>query len=431
MRRSLRRFISLLTHRRDEADLSREMSAHLAMLEDEHRRRGLSADEARLAARRAMGSVALAQDLHRDARSFPWIEDARIDLRVAVRMLLASPGFAAVVVTTIALSIAATTTLFSLSYGVLMRPLPWPDADRLVRVFETRGGRSPRVPLTVSNGSYLAWGEQPSTIEEIGGWFGNSRMTMTIGGESERVPVVGLTASLLRGLRARSWVGRVLVESDAIPGQTRNVLISWGIWQRRFGGLADAIGKGMRLNDRDYTVIGVMPRDFRFPTADTAAWTASSILPVQAADNTTRMMIFSAMARLKPDVSAEQASSEATARGRAAPDPKQAALALFGSNGPVAVSVQSARDVMTAEVRPALLILVEAVGLLFVASTASLLVLQLSRVTRRRREIAVRIAIGAGSGRLVRQWLVESAFLGILGGALGLFTAILLHRGLP
>src|SRR5688572_17303043 len=123
MTRFLRRLISLFTRRRDDVELARELDSHLALLEEEHRRRGLSPHDAHRAARSAMGSVALVENLHRDARSFPWIEDAFIDLRVAVRMLLASGGFAAVVVLTMALSIGATTTLFSLSYGVLMRPL--------------------------------------------------------------------------------------------------------------------------------------------------------------------------------------------------------------------------------------------------------------------------------------------------------------------
>jgi putative ABC transport system permease protein len=431
MRRFLQRCLALFRRGRAEHDLDREMSSHLALVEEEYRRRGMAADEARVAARRALGSVALVKDRHRDARSFPWIEDAATDLRVAVRMLIATPGFAAVVVMTMALSVAATATLFSLSYGVLMRPLPWPESDRLVRVYETRGGRSPRVPLTVSNGTYLAWAEQPTTIEDIGGWFRNNPTTMTIDGQAERLPVAGITPSLLRVLRARPEVGRLLVDSDAAPGQVGNALMSWGVWQRRFGGRPDAIGQRVRLNDRDYTIVGIMPRDFTFPSSETAAWTPTAILPVRAGDDAIRMQIFSAMARLEPGVSAEQASSEATARGRAAPDPRQAALALFGSNGPVTVTVRPAREVITSEVRPALLILMAAVGLLFLASTASLIVLQLARVTRRRREIAVRTAIGAGSLRLIRQWLVESALLGVLGGALGLGVTTLLHRGLP
>ena len=430
MNRPVRRLIALFTRRRDDVELAREMTSHLALLEDEHRRRGLTEDAARLAARRAMGSVALVENLHRDARSFPWIEDALIDLRVAARMLLASPGFAAVVVLTMALSIGATTTLFSLSYGVLMRPMPWPDADRVVRVFETRGGRAPRVPLTVSNGTYLAWAERPTTIDEIGGWFRDTPTTITVDGESERLPVAGITPSLLRVLRARPEIGRVFVDSDASSGQAVSVLISWGLWQRRFGGRADAIGTGIRLNERDHTIVGVMPRDFAFPNAETVAWTPSRIFPVFVRKDVLSLSIFSAMARLKPGVSVEQAASEATARGRAAPDPKQAGLALFGSNGPVAVSVLPARDVLTSQVRPALLILMAAVGLLLLASTASLVVLQLSRLTRRAREIAVRIAIGAGAGRLIRQWLAESALLGMAGGALGLFVTAFLHRGL-
>ena len=431
MKRFFRRLISLFSPTSAEADLAREMASHLALLEEEHRRRGLSPHEARLAARRAIGSIALTKNLHRDARTFPWIEDALIDLRVAARMLLAAPGFAAVVVLTMALSIGATTTLFSLSYGVLMRPLPWPDADRVVRVFETRGGRSPRVPWTVSNGTYLAWAEHPTTIEEIGGWFASRPTTMTIGNESERVQIVGVTPSLLRVIRARPEIGRLLVDGDAVPSQSNSALISWGLWQRRLGGRTDAIGMRLRLSDRDYTIVGVMPRDFAFPNAETAAWTPTGIIPLRGGNDVIRMQIFSAMARLKPGVSPDQASTEATARGRGAPDPRQAALALFGSNGPVTVSARPARDVITSDVRPALLILMAAVALLFLASTASLVVLQLSRVTRRRREIAVRVAIGAGAGRLIRQWLVESALLGIVGGGLGLVLTVLLHDGLP
>ena len=151
----MRRFIFRLLNvfRRDpaERELDREVASHLALLEDEHRRRGMTPEDARLAARRAIGSVALTKDLHRDARSFGWLDDARQDVRFAARMLVRSPGFAAVVIFTMALSIGATTTLFSLAYGVLMRPLPWPEPDRLVRLQETRGGSVSRVPWTMSN----------------------------------------------------------------------------------------------------------------------------------------------------------------------------------------------------------------------------------------------------------------------------------------
>jgi predicted permease len=428
--RFLRRLISLFTRRRDEAELAREMASHVALLEEEHRRRGLNPEAAKLAARRAMGSIALAKDLHRDARSFAWIEDALIDLRVAARMLLSAPGFAALVVLTMALSVGATTTLFSLVYGVLMRPLPWPDAHRIVRVQETRGGHVGRVTWTISNGTYRAWREQPSTVEEIGGWFSSRLMTLSIGGEPDRVMVGAVTPSLLRVLRARPHLGRLFADADArLPAEV--VILGFDFWQRRFGSRADIVGQAVRLEGRSLTVIGVMPDDFVFPNRETVMWTPSGVVPVQGQDGTIRLMIFSVMARLRPGVTPAQAAAEATARARSAPDPKQAGLALFGGSGEPVVSAAPARDVLTAEVRPALLILLAAIGLLFVAATASVIVLQLSRVSRRTREMAVRAAIGAGSGRLLRQWFVESTLLGLVGGLAGLLVAFLLHRGLP
>src|SRR4030095_15452329 len=236
----MRRFISQLLNlfRRDRADreLAREIGAHLAMLEDAHRRRGMSASEAKLAARRAIGSVALAKDLHRDARSFRWLEDARQDLRFAARMLKHSLGFAAVVILTMALSIGATTTFFSLAYGVLMRPLPWPGADRLIRLQETRGGRVSRIPWTISNAAYLAWRDNPSTIEEIGSWFRSRRMTLSGDGDPERLEVAGVTPSLFRVLRARPEIGRLFLDEDAVGSQSSAVLLGYGLWQRRVGG---------------------------------------------------------------------------------------------------------------------------------------------------------------------------------------------------
>jgi predicted permease len=430
MKRVLRRFLSLFTRRRTEEELAREMASHVALLEDEHRRRGFNPQDARLAARRAMGSVALTKDLHRDARSFPWIEDALIDLRVAFRMLVAAPGFAAVVVLTMALSVGATTTLFSLVYGVLMRPLPWPDADRIVRLQETRGGRAGRVTWTISNGTYRAWREQPSTVEEIGGWFSGRLMTITVAGEPERVVVGAATPSLFRVLRARPHVGRLFEDTDArLPAEV--VILAHDFWLRRFGGRADIVGQAVRLDDRSLTVVGVMPDDFVFPNRETVMWTPSGVIPVQGQDGVIRLMIFSVMARLRPGVTPAQAAAEATARARSAPDLKQAGLAMFGGSGEPVVAAAPAREVLTAEVRPALLLLLAAIGLLFAAATASVIVLQLSRVSSRAREMAVRAAIGAGSGRLLRQWFVESSLLGLVGGFSGMLFAILLHRWFP
>jgi putative ABC transport system permease protein len=256
-------------------------------------------------------------------------------------------------------------------------------------------------------------------------------MTIASDQEPERMLVGGVTPSLFRVLRARPAIGRLFLENEVGRGPSRVVILGFGLWQRRFGGRVDIIGTSVRLDGQPYTVVGVMPREFAFPSRETEAWTPLGVVSVNGEGGVIRLMMFSAMARLRSGVTVAQAATEATTRARGAPDLKQTAIALFGSNGIPGVTAAPAIDVMTAEVRPALLILLAAVGLLFLASTASLIVLQLSRVARRSREIAVRVAIGAGGARLVRQWLVESAFLGLAGAATGLIVATMLHRGLP
>ena len=431
MRRFLLRLLNVFRQERAERELAREVDSHLALLEEEHVRRGVTPDQARAAARRAMGSVSLATDLHRDARSFVWIDDARRDLRFAARMLVRSPGFAAVVIFTMALSIGATTTLFSLAYGVLMRPLPWPEPDRLVRLQETRGGRVSRVPWTMSNAAYLAWREQPATVEEIGGWVRSRPMTLSSEGEPERFLVGPVTPSLMRVLRASPLLGRTLLDSDTGPGSPNVIVLGFNLWQRRFGASDGIIGQIVRLDGQPYTVVGVMPRGFAFPNPETEAWTRLPVGPVNRPDGSISLMMFPAIARLRPGVAPEQAGAEGSGGARGAADLKQTAVALFGNNGPAGMTALAARDVMTAEVRPALLILLAAVALLFLTSTASLVVLQMSRVARRAREIAVRTAIGAGHARLLRQWIIESSLLGVVGAASGVLMAMLLHRGLP
>jgi hypothetical protein len=310
----LRKIIALFRWSRDEGELEREMAAHLALLEESYRLRGMTAEEAHVAARRAMGSVAFAKDLHRDARSFTWLDDARGDLRFAARMLTRNPGFAVVAIVTMAISIGATTTLFSLAYGVLMRPLPWPEADGIVRLQETRGGRISRIPWTISNATYLAWRDKPSTTEEIGGWFRSRPMTLTSSGEPERLPIGSVTPSLLRVVGAHPVIGGIFLYEDAEPGRTTVLLLGFGVWQRRFGGRTDVIGESVRLDGQAYTVVGVMPKEFAFPSRETEAWTPLGVASVKGDGGVIRLMLFSAMARLKPGVAPAQAAAEATTR---------------------------------------------------------------------------------------------------------------------
>jgi putative ABC transport system permease protein len=352
------------------------------------------------------------------------------DLRHAVRLVGREPGYAAIAVLAIALGIGATTTLFSVTYGVLVKPLPWSEPDRLVRLEERRGGRTGRVPWTITNGTYLAW-RDASTVDAIGGWTSTSS-TFSDAGEPERIRLGRLTPTVFRVMDARAFVGRVFDARDAATRQPDTVILSHGFWQRRFGGATDILGRSVRLDSLPYTVVGVMPEGFVFPDREMQAWTPLHVPQVYSDDGKSiSLQIFGAIARMRPGVTPAQVAAEGTARARAARDPGTTALALFGSGEPPAITATPALDVVIAEVRPAIRVLLAAVLLLFVSAVASVATVQLARVARRRREMTVRAALGATTGRLARQWLTESVVIGVAGGVLGMAGARLLIGLLP
>lgn len=365
-----------------------------------------------------------------------WLESIVQDARYGLRLLKREPGFALVAILTIALGVGATTTLFSVTYGVLLKPLPWHEADRLVRVSESRKGHEPRVRGTITNGTYIAWHAQPSTIEEIGGWT-NVPTTATVGNSNDgvRIQTASITPSLFTVLKARPLRGRLFVEDDGRPGGSfvsKDVIIlSYGLWQEWFGGRDDAIGSVVRVGGKPLSVVGVMPKDFAFPDRETRAWTPRAVASVLGDQGVRRIAIFSALARLRPGMTPAQAAAEGTSRAQSAPDPGLAAVAMFGGNGPAEIAAMPAIDMMTADVKPALLVLLAAVILLLATATANVASLQLARATTRRREIAIRAALGAGAARLARQLIVESALIGLAGGAAGLGFAAALHNALP
>lgn len=352
-------------------------------------------------------------------------------MRHALRALLRSPGFTASTVLLLALGVGSATTFFSLAYSVLVRPLPWPHGDRIVRLLETRGGSPGRIAWTISNTTYHAWRDDPSTIEELGGWMRGETMTMAAGDEPARVRVGRMTPSLLRVLRVAPAAGRLLSDEDAGTDGPRAVMLGFHLWRRRFGGSPDTVGRTLRLDGRGVIVAGIMPRGFVFPDRETEAWMPLSVVRVVPGADVIPAMIFNAAARLRPGVTPEQAASEATARARTAPRLGLAAVALFGSDGEAAVSATPMRDALTADVRPALVMLLAGVGLLFCTALASVVVLQASRAVERRREMAVRAAIGASPCRLARAWLGEAVLLGTAAAAMGLALALALHRVLP
>ncbi len=358
------------------------------------------------------------------------------DVTYGLRLLRRHPGFTAVAILTIALGIGATTLLFGVVYGVLMKPLPWPESDRLVRLSETRQGSPGRVRSTITNATFNAWTEHSTTIESIGGWQSiNTSATLATSGESIMIPRVIVTPSIFTVLKARPLAGRLFVDDDARSGgsakATDVVILSYGLWQERFGGRDDAVGKTIQLDGRPFAVVGIMPREFVFPDRAARAWTPFAVFSVMGEQGSRRVSIFGALARLRPGASAAQAAAEGTARARSAPDLGLAATAMFGGNGPAEITATAALDAMTADVKQPLMVLFTAVVLLLVTATANVASLQLARATTRRREIAVRSAIGAGAGRIARQLLIESVMLGALGGAGGILLAAAMYRVLP
>ena len=422
MKRLLRRVLSLFTHARHEDDLSREMSSHLAMLEDEHRRRGLPADEARLAARRAMGSVALAKDLHRDARSFRMLDDLVHDLRFAARMLRRDSGFTAVAVATLALGIGANTAIFSVVNAVLFRPLPYDGSDRLVRIAErpmVSGAAAPAAPRVVINRLELDALRSAQTLSHVG-MYGGRPFSMTLAAPDGPNRLAGerVSTAVLPMLRVRPVLGRIFEPQEEKPGSDAVVILSHGTWQQDFAGRPDILGQTVSFDGRGYSVVGVMPPGFEFPHPQAAFWVPFA--PAGRADQDSGISI----ARLADDVTPDAAAAEVgaiLAQVRAArPDAQAGAKPL--------VELIQLREELVAPIRGPLFVLAAAVSLVLLIACTNVASLLLARSSVREKEIAVRVAIGAGRGRLIRQALTESVALAIAGGVVGSALAVGLVR---
>jgi putative ABC transport system permease protein len=350
------------------------------------------------------------------------------DLRQAWRSLRRRPGHTAVAVVTMALGIGATTVLFSVANGVLLKPLPFPESERLVTLAETRQGGTNRIAGILTNGTYLAWRDEPATLEGLAGWA-LGRRTLSDAGGPERLLLAEVTPSLFPLLRSGAALGRVFAPGEE---QERLIVLSHALWRDRYGADREVIGELIRLDDEAFRVIGVMPAGFAFPDRDIQAWLPFHVAPVEVTEGGGgSLSMFRALGRLRPGATPQQAAAEGTARGRGAPDPGMVIMAVFGSQGPVEVTATPWLDSITAEVRPAILILLAAVGLLLVTATANVASLQLAAASARRREVAVRAALGARGGQLARHLLVESGLLGLLGGAAGLALAAGLLRSAP
>ncbi len=413
MRRLFARVANLFRGRSAERELAREITAHIALLQEEFERRGFSPDEAKLAARRAYGGVEQAKELHREARSLLWIEHLVKDIRYGARNLFRTPGFTAVAVLTLALGIGANTAIFGVVNAVLLRPLAYKDADRLVTVLHYGTG-----PVATAN--YIDWRDQSHSFEAMGAadhWSPN----LTTSDPSDSTPAEHLyglkvTQNLLPLLGIEPLLGRLFATGEDHEGADHEVVLSYRLWQRRFSADSNVLGKPITLNGEAYTVVGVMPPGFQFAPF----WATHAELWVPDAFGRdiydrggNHLRVF---ARLKRSITLAQAQADiATVTGRLE---KQYPATNRG------VSVTPLKQNVVGKIETPLLLMLGAVGFVLLIACANVAHMLLARTTDRQKEIAVRVALGAGKPRVIAQFLTENLLLAAIGAAAGLLLAL-------
>ncbi len=338
-----------------------------------------------------------------------WLTQGTQDLRLAGRVLVRTPGATLAAVLTLALTIGATTAVFSGVRAVLLRPLPYPDPGRLVRVWEVRPRGSDH--NVASSASFLAWTERARSFAALAAFQSGFDVALTGDGPPEKLDAAAITPSTLTVLGVAPALGAGLPPGLMEAGQPPEVLLSAAFWQRRFGGDPEVVGRDVTLDGTAYRVAGVMPRGFSFPSDGVDVWFAERFA---AADREEwRSHNYGVLGRLAPGVDLRRAQAEMTALARNLVAEHPTDLAGWG------VNVVPAHADAVRGVRPLLLVLLGVVVVVLVIACANLATLQLARASRRGLEMAVRAAIGAGRGRLVRQLLAESLLVAALGGGLG------------
>ena len=409
------------------ADVDDELEFHISMMADAYAAKGMSPEEARRHAMAEFGDIAGARHLceeigrNRQRRS-EWgetLDSIARDARFAVRALRRSPAFTTTVVLTLALGIGASTAIFTIVRGVLLRPLPYADPGRLVRLYESRPRGDDR--NVVSAGNYASWVERARSFSVLGAHMAPYGISLIGDGEPVQVTTTDMTPSAMRALGTRAALGRTLVDADW-TGDGRVVVLSHGLWQRRYGGDLGIIGRRLTLDHEPYTVVGVMPAEFEFPGPGVDVWRPVTVdaLPV----NERRSHNWYVVARLAPGATVASAAAEMRAIAGSLEREYPQFMTGWGA------TVISLREDVIGGVRRLLVILLAGATLLLVVACANIASLLLTRAHARRREMALRGALGAGVGRLVRQLLTESVVVAVAGGLLGVGAAWLMTRGL-
>lgn len=395
--------------KRREEDLERELRTHLELEAEEQQGN-------RHAAQRALGNTTLIKESTRESWGFAWWDRLSQDLRYGCRVLKNNRGFSAVAILTAALGIGATTSIFGVVNAVLLRPLPYRDAERLVSPVNV--GKDNFMGLGVADYQYAAWRDQAGIFDGIAAYTGR-RFTITGSGEPEQLRAQIVTPGFLRVMGVTPAMGRDFTAGDAAPRGGRVALIGYSLWMRRFSGDPSILSKSMTLDGKLYSIGGVLPRTFEFPENSDVSLLVAMTEPAPQPNGAT--YFYSAIARMKPGVTKDRAQADLALINKRL---ESAYPQLFRrSRGGAQTRVIGLHDRLVGNVRPALLVLSGAVALVLLIVCVNICNLLLGRAVARQKEIAVRIALGAGRGRVLRQLLTEGMLLASAGGAVGLFLA--------
>jgi predicted permease len=420
----LSRLKGLFRINRLERDLDEELRSHIEMRTKDNVAAGMSSQEARYDAQRRFGNATLMKEDTRAMDIIGWIETTCQDLRYAARMLRRSPGFTAVAIVTVALGIGANTAIFSIVNAVLLRPLPFPEPDRLVRIAFNEPGLGLRdVPFSVPELDDLR--NRAGVFKDVS-TIASASENLTGAGHPERLEFMVTHPNYFSMLGATPQIGRLFGPQDFALGFAPVVVISDGLWRRSYGSDPNVIGRTVRLDNDPYTIVGVLPPGFRHPgptvsgnveVFQTAGFSGD---PAPPPARGTRFMP-AAIGRLKPGITLEQAQARLTAM---AIQIRHDYATDYPAQAQWTIEIRPLQEALVGSVRPMLLVLLGAVLLIVFIVSLNIANLLLARASGRQQEMAVRSALGASRGRMIRQMLTESMLLSVIGGVAGVLTTV-------